>query len=91
MDDNPGSNENGTSSKEDRGQYQNVTNQCVSMNKVNLFEIPNNNENLFSTKSVENEGEYIFSNDRTSEYYYNYNDAKELEYQFNQIQKNIHN
>lgn len=69
------------------------TGHCISINKVNLFEIPNssNNEHLFATKSVENEGEFIFNSDRTSDFYYNYRDAKELEYQFNQIQKKITN
>lgn len=63
---------------------------CLSINKTNLFEVPNSSEYLIPTKSVEHEGEYIFS-DRISEYYYNYKDAKELEYQFNLIQKNIAN
>jgi len=65
---------------------------CLSMNAPNLFECNNNNnENPFNTESVENEGEYIFSNKLSDCNYYNYTDAKELEYQFNQIQKNALN
>ena len=40
---------------------------CLSINKTNLFEVPNSSEYLLPTKSVEHEGEYIFS-DRVSEY-----------------------
>jgi hypothetical protein len=59
---------------------------CLSL-KQNLFEIQNINENPFNTQSVEKEGEYIFTNDRFSECNYNYYDAKQLEYQFKQIDK----
>ncbi len=62
------------------------------MNKNNIFEVPQSSENLFATKSIENEGDIIFaSSNRISEYYYNYKDAKELEQQFNQIQKKVDN
>lgn len=63
---------------------------CISINRPNIFDYSNNNENLFdkNSESVEKEGEYIFNAERLSgTCNYNYNDAKELEYQFNQIQK----
>jgi hypothetical protein len=61
----------------------------MSGNKITIFDLQNSNDNYLVTQSVENEGEYIFANNRMSECYYNYKDAKELEHQFNLIQKNV--
>lgn len=61
----------------------------MSVTKPNLF-YDNTNECPFDGQirpSVEIEGEYIFSNNRMSETNYNIQDAKELEYEFNKIQK----
>jgi hypothetical protein len=62
----------------------------MSVKRQQIFDF-NNCENLGDnpTQSVDQEGEYIFSAERISDCNnYNYQDAKELEYQFNQIQKN---
>jgi len=60
-------------------------NNCISINKPNLFE--GNSENLFTPQSIENEGEYIFDHKLSGCNYYNYNDAKDLQQQFDQIEK----
>ncbi len=74
-----------------RENQQSPVDNCLSVDQMNYFDYSsNNNENFIVTKSVENEGEYIFSS-RMSECYYNYKDAKELEQQFNLIQKNVLN
>ena len=80
--------ENGSSNIKDIKQSPQIN--CISVSNKNIFELTNNNNSSqFNTQSVENEGEYIFNTERTSDCFYNYSDAKELEMQFNQLQKNV--